>query len=238
MGLIFSQSRGEQVDTAASVDSVEDGPCTVDNSPPVDTQTNNENTNCASACSKSIRQLFHMVDYQRTPSSEERELLSLTNYMLPETSGGHRGNHMNIAVDNVPFALHSAVMTRDVEKIHKLIEIDPNCAKELNLSGETALHLACKIGDYRIVDEMLNLGCDPNICTGIGIPVHSVLQGMKQGHISEDLGVRLVELFLAKGIVSKQKMMSCIQCIELIIMSDISLMWDTFQYDCCRNTNR
>ena len=72
-------------------------------------------------------------------------------------------------------SIHTAVIDRNPTEVVKILKAGPQSSSEVNSGGETALHLACKLGYLEIVEALLDNDC-PCVTTSIGSPIHCVLQ--------------------------------------------------------------
>ena len=95
--------------------------------------------------------------------------------------------------------LHGAVIDRNITEITRLCKEYPEKVNDLNSSGETALHLACKLGYVPLVHELLNQNCNPGIVTSIGTPLHCVIQAVKAKYLTESDATDLLQLLTQKG---------------------------------------
>ena len=102
------------------------------------------------------------------------------------------------SVDPVTKSIHTAVIDRNPTEVVKILKARPQSSSEVNSGGETALHLACKLGYLEIVDALLDNDC-PCVTTSIGSPIHCVLQAVKTGYVSNEPVVRAIELLTIKG---------------------------------------
>ena len=102
------------------------------------------------------------------------------------------------SVDPVTKSIHTAVIDRNPTEVVKILKARPQSSSEVNSGGETALHLACKLGYLEIVEALLDNDC-PCVTTSIGSPIHCVLQAVKTGYVSNEPVVRAIELLTIKG---------------------------------------
>ena len=87
----------------------------------------------------------------------------------------HGGSIITASIDDSPMALHGAILCgfRDVLKpiLDKLDEggkIPSALDVQDSLSGYTALHMAVDYGQAEIVEELIQRGCDTDICNRRG----------------------------------------------------------------------
>lgn len=110
---------------------------------------------------------------------------------------GHFSN-----IDNKPpenRSIHAAVIDKNENEIRRLFHKDPNVGSSANSAGESALHLACKLGYLHVVEVLLDCDCAVNMCTNIGTSVHCVIKATHTGYLSDKDGAHLIERLASKG---------------------------------------
>lgn len=80
-----------------------------------------------------------------------------------------------------------------------MVEEQPESGKVVNNYGETALHLACKLGYKNSIDVLLDCGCPPNICTEIGTPLHCITKAVRTGYMPIDSGKEFILKLVRHG---------------------------------------
>jgi ankyrin repeat protein len=74
------------------------------------------------------------------------------------------GAKTNITTIEKKSILHLAIELEDQEKIiDYILRINPKLINYQDFNGYSALHMACEIGDIKIVEALLNQGADPNL---------------------------------------------------------------------------
>ena len=100
--------------------------------------------------------------------------------------------------DPITKSIHTAVIDRNTSEVIKILKARPESSTEVNSGGETALHMACKLGYLAIMEALLDNGCSC-LTTSIGSPIHCVLQAVKTGYVTNIPVVRAIELLVIKG---------------------------------------
>ena len=88
--------------------------------------------------------------------------------------------------------LFSAVVDRNENEIRRIASSNENACTEINSTGESPLHLACKLGYLHVVKTLIEVGCRPDICTNIGTAAHCCVKATQTGYLSQNEGARLL----------------------------------------------
>ena len=106
-------------------------------------------------------------------------------------------------------SIHTAVIDKNSGEIRRILGEHKETQTEVNSFSETALHLACKLGYINIIEVLLDNGCESNICTEIGTPIHCIVRAVKTGYTSTWTGnsmiMRLAEAGCNVNAVDKGK---------------------------------
>lgn len=95
--------------------------------------------------------------------------------------------------------IHSAVLNRSTEDVVRILQQQPDAALQLNCSGETPLHAACKLGHLHVIRVLLEHISVSDVRSDVGSPLHSTLQSVRAGYMSVANGVLVVRALVAKG---------------------------------------
>ena len=94
-------------------------------------------------------------------------------------------------------SIHTAVIDKNTVEIRRILGEQPDSGRVVNSYGETALHLACKLGYQHSIDTLLDGPCTANTCTEIGTPLHCITKAVRTGYMSVEAGreciVKLVQ---------------------------------------------
>ena len=70
---------------------------------------------------------------------------------------------------------------------------------EVNKSGETALHAACRLGHLDVIKTILERSTVADVQSEIGSPLHSTIQGVRAGYMTVSNGVLVLGALVSKG---------------------------------------
>ena len=103
-------------------------------------------------------------------------------------------------VRNAPAkSIHGAVIDKSPDDIRRITRENEEAKSKKNAAGETAVHLACRLGYTEILDVLLQCGCPVDIQTDIGSPIHCALHAVLKNYISTEGGIDLVLKIIHAG---------------------------------------
>ncbi len=96
-------------------------------------------------------------------------------------------------------SIHAAIIDQHLTEVRRILTEDEEAKTVVNLSGETALHSACKLGYKAVIEELLQCGCSACIRTDLGTPIHCLIQSVKSSYMKHEEAVYFIYKLVDKG---------------------------------------